>query len=233
MQESSNPQQIAKKAAAIAALAYVKQNMIIGLGTGSTAFFFIEALAKKCQEGLIIQAVASSDNSYRLAQSLNIPLIDVSKVDQVDLTVDGADEIDLQLNMIKGGGGALLREKLLAKSSKQMIAIVDNSKVVKRIGAFPVALEIVPFLYRHTISHLKQMNYAGTMRLNGEKQLFKTDNGNFIFDIHYAHPIENLEKEDKTLKAVTGVVETGFFYNIASLGIIGKSDGTIEDLIKR
>src|SRR5262249_19017701 len=153
--------------------------------------------------------------SHALAEKLNIPLKNPGAVTWIDITVDGADEIDSHKNMIKGGGGALLREKLAAKSSREMIVIVDETKVKTHLGSFPVAVEMIPYLYLHTINELETQGYHGELRLNEKKEVYITDNGNYIFDINYSKPIFDPEKEHQKLKMITGIVETGLFYHLA------------------
>lgn len=216
----------AKKNAAIHAIDYIKQGMIIGLGTGTTATFFIDALAKKVQEGLKISAIASSNKSMEQAKQLGIPLVDPENIYSIDIVVDGADEIDHKKNMIKGGGGALLREKLVAKASKEMIVIIDETKLVSHLGKFPVAVEIIPFLYHYTLKELQKFGLNSILRKNNEGNNYLTDNGNYILDIHFNDPIHSPYSEHEKLKGMTGVVETGFFFNLATHVIVGYKNGT-------
>lgn len=222
---------MAKKAAGEAAVKYVKDGMIVGLGTGSTTFFFIESLAKKCkEEGLKIVGVPTSIQTYKHAKKLGIPLRDDQTVTHLDLTVDGADEIDAQKNMIKGGGGALLREKILATSSQQLVIVVDEKKVVHALGKFPVPVEISSFAYQTTIFKLICAGYKGSLRLQKDHSIYLTDNQNYIFDIQFKTPIANLQLEDQKLKEIVGVIETGLFYRLANEVIIGYYDGTTKNL---
>lgn len=224
----SNPVLIAKKAAGQAAAELIQEGMLVGLGTGSTAAFFIEALGKRCKEGLKISAIATSQQSARQAEHVGIPLKDPATITQIDITVDGADEIDHLKNMIKGGGGALLREKLLALASKELLVVIDETKLVDQLGDHPVAVEIVPFIYRTTMQRLEKQGYHGVLRLDRDNQPFVTDNGNYIFDIQYSQPILDPEKEDKRLKSITGVIETGLFFRVAHRVIIGYEDGFVK-----
>lgn len=223
-----SPINAAKKAAADTAASLIQNGMLVGLGTGSTAYFFIEALGKKCHEGLKITAAATSDRSTQQAKALGIPLIENSSIIMLDVTVDGADEIDLQKNMIKGGGGALLKEKILAKSSKEMIVIVDETKLVKHLGAFPLPVEISPFAYPATLLRLNHLGYRGKLRLNPDQSIYLTDNSNYIFDIHFDSPILNPGAENDLLKSIVGVIDTGLFLNMAGRVIIGYEDGRIK-----
>lgn len=224
----SNPTLIAKKAAGQAAAELIQENMLVGLGTGSTTAFFIEALGKRCQEGLKITAIATSQQSTRQAQRLGIPLKDPDTITMLDITVDGADEIDHHKNMIKGGGGALLREKLLAQASYEMVVIIDETKLVNHLGDHPLPVEIAPFVYRSTLQRLEAYGYQGVLRLNREKNPFFTDNGNYIFDIQYPNPILDPQKEQELLKSITGVLETGLFFNLAKRVVIGYEDGFVK-----
>lgn len=217
---------IAKKAAGIAATDLIKDGMLVGLGTGSTASFFIQALGQKCrEEGLQITAVATSLQSMRQAQSVGIPMVDSDAISFLDITVDGADEIDHKKNMIKGGGGALLKEKILAKSSHEMVVIIDETKLVEHLGVFPVPVEIAPFAYQTTLMRLSDLGYKATMRLNRDKSLYITDSGHYIADIQYESPILDPVFENNQLRDIVGVLETGLFFNIAGRVIVGYEDG--------
>jgi len=218
---------IAKKAVGEAAAEMIKENMRVGLGTGSTAAYFIQHLGKRCKEGLHIQVVSSSKQSEVLAKEHGIPLANISDLKELDIVVDGADEIDPQKNMIKGGGGALLREKILASMAKEMVVIVDENKVVKHLGAFPLPVEIIPFAYPATIHHLENLGYKGEIR-SSENDFFVTDNGNYIWDVHFSTPIESPINMDLELKKIPGVVETGLFHGLAGRVIVGYDDGHIE-----
>lgn len=218
----------AKTAAGHAAAQLVKDGMLVGLGTGSTAECFIHALIDRCREGLKITAIASSQRSASLASNAGIRLIPNEDVVSIDLTVDGADEITRKKQMIKGGGGALLREKILATASKELIIIVDEKKVVEQLGAFPLALEIAPFAYLATLDHLTKLGYQGSFRYTASKQLYLTDNGNYIIDLHFNKPITDPQAEHQRLCSIPGVLETGLFFNLPAKIIIGFSDGRTE-----
>lgn len=219
---------LAKKTAGEEAAKYVQDGMLVGLGTGSTVSYFIEALGRRCQNGLHIQAVASSLASQEKALALGIPLKDEQLVAGLDLTVDGADEIDSHFNMIKGGGGALLREKLLAQASQEMIIIVDEAKIVQTLGKFPVAVEISPFLYQTTLKRLKQKGYDSRLRLNAHQTPYVTDNGHYLADLHFHQPIINPKEEHDRLRLITGVLETGLFFDVATRLIIGYGNGEVK-----
>ncbi|MCE5316474.1 MAG: ribose-5-phosphate isomerase RpiA [Parachlamydia sp.] len=217
----------AKMAAARAAAELILPGMRVGLGSGSTAALFIEALGSRCREGLSIEAISSSEASLELARQVQIPLADPESITTLDMTIDGADEIDPEKRMIKGGGGALLREKIIAKMSREMVVIADSSKCVKALGAFPLAVEITPFCYQATLAHLSQLGYKGAMRKEKEN-LYVTDNGNYIFDIRLSYPCRAPEEDHRKIHSVPGVVETGFFIDLAGRVIIGYQDGRVE-----
>lgn len=220
---------LAKVAVGKAAAALVQTGMTVGLGSGSTAFYFIEELILRCKQGLLIQAVATSEASRLQAFAGSIPLIDETKVTSIDLTVDGADEIDPKGRLIKGGGGALLREKIVATHSKKYVIIADESKKVDYLGRFPLAVEIIPFCAHATIEKLVQMGYQGKIRATRQTP-FITDNGNYIFDIQLPYPCKHPEEDHQRIRTLVGVVETGFFLMPVNLFLIGRSDGTVETI---
>lgn len=223
---------LAKSAAAMKALELVKPGMVIGLGTGSTTAFFIRALGQRVKAGLDIQGIPTSEGSAALAREVGIPLGDINRVDAVDLTVDGADEIDAQLQMIKGGGGALLRERIVASASHHVVIIADESKVVRQLGKFPLPIEITPFAAgltgRRIAEMLSHFDIRGEIRMRPGKEgpgPFLTDNRNLILDCaleviaepgRIAHQIEH----------IPGVVTHGFFLGMADIAIIGSPEGT-------
>lgn len=220
----------AKKAAGRAAADLIQTGMSVGLGTGSTAAFFIERLIERCRdEALKITAFPTSDRSAKQALDGGIPLCNEKTVTHLDLTVDGADEIDHKKRMIKGGGGALLREKIIASMSREMIVVIDQEKLVDTLG-FPLPLEIVPFAYQATLAKIRSLDYDGHLRLSKDGNFYRTDNGNYIVDIKFPNLIKTPEKDQATLSAIPGVVETGFFFDLAGRVIIGQFDGTIKIL---
>ncbi|MDQ0086627.1 ribose 5-phosphate isomerase A [Paenibacillus anaericanus] len=217
----------AKQVAGYRAAEFVKDGMTIGLGTGSTAYYAIEKIGEMVSGGLQVRAIATSNASEELAKKYNIPLISASEVDHLDLAIDGADEINPQMELIKGGGGALLREKLVAMHSDKFIVIADSSKVVASLGQFKLPIEIVPFTYEWTLKLLRN-RYAVPfeMRKNGD-DLYVTDNGNYIVDAAFGM-IESPATLAEELKAITGVVEHGLFVGITDTVIIGFEDGRTE-----
>lgn len=222
-----------KKAAAIEALKFVKPGMNIGLGTGSTANHFIEALAAKVKEGLDIKGVATSKASEELAEKLGIPLTKLQLVPHLDLTVDGADEFDSAFRLIKGGGGALLREKIVASSSRFMVVVADESKQVKTLGKFPLPVEILVFGSKATIWKVERafkilkLDAAINVRRSKDGELFTTENGNFILDCSIG-AIPEPERLETLLNSIPGVAETGLFIGICGIVLMGTPKGVIE-----
>lgn len=221
--------ELSKKIAAEHATTYVKDNMLIGIGTGSTVFYFIEHLIKQCKQGLKIKAVSSSERSTKQAKAGGIEFADINQITSIDLTIDGADEIDVKKRMIKGGGGALLREKILAFSSKEMIVIVDETKVVEGLGKQKLPVEILPFGVAAIINKIESLGFNGKIRRTENGIPYKTDNGNYIYDIFYKTLVKNPEEDHLKLINIPGVIETGFFFNLAKKVIIGYEDGHIEE----
>lgn len=217
--------EVAKASVGKAAADRVQSEMIVGLGTGSTAAFFINSLAERCQKGLKIKAVATSKQSFDQARALRIPLLDIDSILEIDLTVDGADEIDPKKRMIKGGGGALLREKIVANMSRDIIIMVDERKVVEYLGAFPLPVEIVPFAYAATLHCINKLGYQGKLRSTSNGTSFITDNNNLIYDIQLDWPCKNPEKVHAEIRSIPGVVDTGFFFDLARKVIIGDDKG--------
>jgi ribose 5-phosphate isomerase A len=221
-----------KKAAAIEALKFVKPGMNIGLGTGSTANHFIEALAAKVKDGLDVKGVATSKASEELAEKLGIPLTKLHANPYLDLTVDGADEFDPEFRLIKGGGGALLREKIVASSSRFMVVVADQSKQVKKLGTFPLPVEVVQFGHRATAWKMERafkflkLEAKMVHRIKDGKP-FVTDSGNFIFDC-MLDAIPEPERLETLLKSIPGVVETGLFIGICGIILMGTPKGVTE-----
>ncbi len=206
---------------------FVKDGMKVGLGTGSTVYWLIQKLGERVKEGLSFQAVPTSKETEVLAKQLNISLISLNDVQSLDLTIDGADEIDANLQLIKGGGGALLREKIVATSSKELIIIADESKLVTHLGTFPLPIEIIPFSWKQTERKIQSLGCQTTLRLKNN-ETFITDNNNMIIDCIFPHNITNPTNLHTQLKMITGVVETGLFVNMTSKAIIGTKNGIKE-----
>jgi ribose 5-phosphate isomerase A len=209
-----------KQAAAERALQLVHPGMVLGLGTGTTARYFIEGLARKVREGLVVQGVVTSIESRRLAEAGGIQLTDHLER-SLDLAVDGADEIDPQLNCIKGRGGALLREKIVAHASRRFVLIADDSKLVGRLGGIPVPIEVLPFLWEATSRSIESLGGRPQLRTTPAGP-FTTDNGNLIFDTSFERVDAGLAT---TVKAIPGVIEHGLFFGLARAAIVGTSSG--------
>jgi ribose 5-phosphate isomerase A len=219
----------ARARAAEAALAEVKPGMKLGLGSGRTAEHFVRLLGERVRAGLDVVGIPTSERTAELARGLGIPLATLDQVPELDLDVDGADEIDPELRLIKGGGGALLREKIVAAASKRMIVLGEASKRVKLLGAFPLPIEVVPFGLAATRRAIDRA--VGDLLLTGQMQLrgsggepFVTDGGHYILDASFGR-IPDPEALARALEATPGVVEHGLFLGLASAAIIGRSDG--------
>ena len=208
-----------KKIAAEYSVNFIEDGMIVGLGTGSTVEFMVYKLAERIKAGLNITAISTSQATTKLATSLGIKISKLSDVEEIDVTIDGADEVDENLNGIKGGGGALLQEKIVASNSKKNIWIVDSTKLVKKLGKFPLPVEVVQFGSTHLCVKLESQGYKPTFRLTGTMR-FITDNNNYLVDLR-VEKIEDPAGLDTKLKKFAGVVETGLFYNIADIVIVG------------
>jgi ribose 5-phosphate isomerase A len=212
-----------KRKAARRAIEFVQDGQVVGLGTGSTAKFAIEGIASRVRDGLRMTGVATSLATARMAQELGITLADLNDVPGVDITIDGADEVDPSLNMIKGGGGALTREKLVALASVKRIIIVDRGKLVARLGeGWPVPVEVLPFAWTRSALVLNALGCVADLRSNDDKP-FLTDNGNYILDCKFA-AIENPDEMEKKIKLLPGVVESGLFVGVADILIVGFDD---------
>ncbi|MCH9610924.1 MAG: Ribose-5-phosphate isomerase A [Chlamydiales bacterium] len=223
MKLSPDKQDEIKKALGEKAASLVENGQLVGLGTGTTATHFINSLIKRCQEGLNIRCVCSSIESQNQAKAGGIEVLDINSVDTVDLTIDGADEVDPQNRMIKGGGGAHVREKIVASASRQLLIMVDESKLVDCLGTFGLPIEILPFGLKSTLHKLNQMGYEGKLREN-----FVSDNGNVIFDVHTPACFKNPEVDHAKILAIPGVVESGFFLDFPVRVLVGYADGRVE-----
>ena len=218
-----------KKVAAIASVAYIKNGMLVGLGSGSTAAHMIRELGKKVSDGLSIKAVPSSDATAKLARKAGITLQSLEEAGTLDINIDGADEFDAKLQLIKGGGGALLREKIVAYNSKVNIVISDSSKQVARLGKFKLPLETVPFATKNIMEELDEMGLRPVLRKK-KGNTYKTDEQNYIVDVDVLEQ-NNLTTLNHTLINIPGVVETGLFLNTTDIIIVGK-DKTTEVIEK-
>lgn len=214
-----------KRIAGEKAAEFIEDGMIVGLGTGSTVYYTIKKIGEMVINGLKIKAVSTSSSTTEIAKRFGIPLVPLNEVDYIDITIDGADEVDNYLNGIKGGGGALLYEKLVAICSNKVIWVVDSSKIVNKLGKFPVAVEVIPFAYKHILDKLKDMGFNPKTRM-GNDGCFVTDGQHYIVDINL-NGIKDLYKLDNTLKLMPGIVEHGLFLNIVDTLIIGR-DRSVE-----
>ena len=224
----------AKFVAAKRAADYVEDGMRVGLGTGSTAAWLVRCLGEQVREGgLRFKGVPTSTRTADLAREVGIEVTSLDEAKWLDITIDGADEFDGDLNLIKGGGGALLQEKIVATASDQMVVIADITKQVETLGAFPLPIEVIPFGWQTTkalveemLGNLDVLGNTASLRLNHDKP-FRTDEGNFILDLHLRH-IPNPQQLSLVLNQVPGVVENGLFLDICDVVVIGNGDGTVE-----
>jgi len=219
-----------KRAAALRALDFVEDGMKLGLGSGSTAEAFLEVLAPRVRGGLKIIGVATSERTAQKARALGIPIAELDSQAPLGLTVDGADEADRDLNLIKGGGGAQLREKIVATSSRRMIVIADGSKLVARLGRFPLPVEVATFGHATTAARivavagkLKYRSVPIALRLKDDAP-FKTDGGNYIYDCSFG-AIADAAALAKAISDIPGVIEHGLFVGIASVLVVAGADG--------
>lgn len=218
-----------KQLAAAAAVDFVENKMTVGLGTGSTSEFAVRLLAEKVKAGLKITGVPSSLATAKLARRLKIPLVnDFGEFKQINLTIDGADEVDPQLRLIKGGGGALTREKIVASRSERVIIIVDEKKLVKQLGKFSLPVEVLPFGWRSTLEILRSLGARVKRREKNAGIPFHTDNDNYILDCAFGK-IEDAASLAQQIKNVAGVVEVGLFVGMADLVIVARRDGRVEE----
>ena len=232
-----SPTDTAKNAAAIAAVALVEDGMRLGLGTGSTAVFMVRHLAERvAAEGLTLRCAATSQATADLAESLGIKIEALDDIGWLDMTLDGADEVDPDLNLIKGGGAALLREKIVACASDRMVVMADGGKVVDTLGAFLLPVEVIPFGWQTTrqlvlrvLADLDLADRAVVRRMRDGAPVL-TDEGNYILDLAL-EAIPDPAALSVSLNALPGVVENGLFLGICDLAIIGKPDGSVVELM--
>ena len=217
-----------KELVGVAAAQYVKDGMVVGLGTGSTAYYLITELGRRMkEEGLTFTGVPTSIQSAELATSLNIPIASLNDVPAIDLTIDGTDEFDPQLNGIKGGGGAHLIEKIIAVNSKRVIWICDHSKQVDQLGAFPLPIEVIPAASQHLFYAFEDKAYAPTFRQLPDGSKFITDSGNYIIDLHLEKIADPVKLADELIQMV-GVVEHGLFLGIADKVLMANDGQVVE-----
>lgn len=212
-----------KRRAARRAVEYVEEGMVLGLGTGSTTRYAVEEIGRLVKEGYRLVGVPTSLETERQARSLGIPISTLEEVKHLDITIDGADEVDPELQLIKGLGGALLREKIVAYHSRQEIIIVDGSKIVERLGVrTPLPVEVTPFSHGRTKEAMEELGCIAALR--GGATPFVTDNGNYIYDCKFSG-IDNARRLEAELDSIPGVVESGLFLGLASRIVIGTEEG--------
>jgi len=218
--------------AAIAALDFIEDGMIVGLGTGSTSAHFVRQLGERVKQGLKVKGVPTSEATRNLAEQVGVPLLEISQITAIDVDVDGADEVDPQFRLIKGGGGALLREKIVAAASKQMVVIADESKWVETLGAFPLPVEVTRFGFALTQARIHDVlratgcdGHEVELRVSGKaNEPVITDGGNYILDAH-ALRIPDADALGAELKTIAGVVEHGLFLGLSQTVILGRANG--------
>ncbi|WEV68982.1 ribose-5-phosphate isomerase RpiA [Bifidobacterium sp. ESL0775] len=214
-----------KKAAGIEGAKFIKDGMIAGLGTGSTVRFLVDELGRRTQEeGLKFTGVTTSRRTAKQAEGYGIKIVDIDDVDHIDLTIDGADEVDKNFNGIKGGGAALLWEKIVNENSNYNIWIVDESKVVDTIGKFPLPVEVIPFGAGHVIKKFEAKGYKPVLRKNADGTDVRTDENNYVVDLHLER-IDHPQDLAEDLINTVGVVEHGLFLNRVDKVIVGNPNG--------
>ncbi|MBC1606750.1 ribose-5-phosphate isomerase RpiA [Listeria welshimeri] len=213
-----------KKIAGEKACGWVKDGMVVGLGTGSTVYYTIEKLGEMVRDGLNITGIATSEETAIQAKKLGIPLKSLNDVKQIDVTIDGADEVNKDFQGIKGGGGALLREKMVAAASLMNIWVVEEKKLVEELGEFSLPIEVIPFGWKQIKWSLEKEAIETELRINDSGKVYQTNNGNYILDIKnqiLTNPVEWQEK----LAGIPGIVEHGLFLNYVDIVICGKANG--------
>lgn len=223
---SKEAQEREKQLAAYDAGAFIEDGMILGLGTGTTAYFAIMKAGELVKQGFRLTAVATSEATARLASEQGLELVAIDSVERIDLAIDGVDEIDSDFNAIKGGGAAHFREKIVATLAERVIWILDSTKVVDALGAFPLPVEILPFGYRHTMAYLEKEAMKPQLRRHSSGETKRSDNGNYICDLDLGLGFD-IEKTVQILDRTVGVIEDGLFLKTCDLMIVGRGD-TVE-----
>ena len=214
---------------------FVRSGMIVGLGTGSTADQFLQALSSAIQAGTVrdIRGVPTSRQSERRAEALGIPLGTLAQFPRPDVTIDGADEVAPNLDLIKGLGGALLREKIVAQNSRQLVIIADASKSVARLGTHSMLpVEVVPFAHEVQEPFLRSLGATPTLRRAADGAVFVTDNGNYIYDCRFPNGIEQAKALETSLRLRAGVVETGLFLGLARVALVADENGAVREMTR-
>lgn len=220
-----SPEEI-KKLVGIYAAQFVEQDMMVGLGTGSTVYWLLQELGNRVKQGLRFTAVPTSTQTLTIGKELGINFTELNNVDELAITIDGADEADTQLQLIKGGGGALLQEKMVAAATKKLIIIADHTKLVGQLGKFPLPVEVIPFGWKQVQKHITKLGCEKIVLRSRNNETFITDNHNYILDCYF-NEIKNAASLNAALHSIPGVVETGLFINMASTVITGYPDGKI------
>ncbi|MEX1024984.1 MAG: ribose-5-phosphate isomerase RpiA [Planctomycetota bacterium] len=219
----------AKEAAGRRAAEYVEEGMTVGLGTGSTVYFTLLALGERVVQGLTIRGVPTSIETETLARELAIPLVDLADVESIDVTIDGADEIDAEFRLTKGGGGALLREKVIASISRREVIVVGRDKLVERLGTtFLLPVEVVPFARPTVARAIQRMGATPAVRMADTGRVYLTDNGNEILDCQFPGGFADPADTERSLLGTPGIVDCGLFLDLAHVVVIGDDDGTVE-----
>ena len=216
-----------KEAAARASLRFVKDGQIVGLGTGSTAAYFIQLLGEAVKNGLKIQGIPTSDRSREQAASLGIPLTTLDEFQQIDVTVDGADEVDPQLRMIKGGGGALLREKIVASATRQLVIVVDATKRAAVLGRFPLPVEVIKFAEALVAKKITALGAEVELRRGADGKPFLTDENNHILDCRFGQ-IPDVDGLARRLSDMPGIVEHGLFIGMANIVLVANGSEIVD-----
>jgi ribose 5-phosphate isomerase A len=216
-----------KEAAARASLRFVQNDQVVGLGTGSTAAYFIQLLGEEVRNGLKIRGIPTSDRSGELAKSLGIPLTTLDECPEIDVTVDGADEFDSELRLIKGGGGALLREKIVASATRQYVIIADETKRVPVLGRFPLPVEVIKFAQTVVQKKIEALGAQISLRRDADGKAYLTDENNHILDCRFGQ-IPDADDLARRLSDIPGVVEHGLFIGMASIVLVAGGTGTVE-----
>jgi len=216
-----------KEAAARASLQFVKEGQVVGLGSGSTATHFIKLLGEKVRKGLRVRGIPTSVRSRELAESLGIPLTTLDECQEIALTVDGADEVDPQLRLIKGGGGALLREKIVASATRQMVVVADATKQVQRLGKFPLPVEVIRFAQALVAKRISALGAEVELRTRTDGRPYVSDENNHILDCRFGE-IRDPDQLARQLSDMPGVVEHGLFIGMASVVLFARGDQIVE-----
>src|ERR1700752_889699 len=216
-----------KEAAARASLQFVKDGQVVGLGTGSTATYFIKLLGEQVKNGLRVRGIPTSVRSRELAESLGVPLTTLDECQEIAVTVDGADEVDPELRLIKGGGGALLREKIVASATRQMVVVADATKQVQRLGKFPLPVEVIKFAQALVVKRISALGAQGHLRTGTDGKPFVTDENNHILDCRFGE-IHDPVALARQLSDMPGVVEHGLFIGFASVVLLARGSEIVE-----